>query len=264
MDNKIINLETVSTERTEILRRSFANSTPFRYIIVDNILNEEFANSIAGSFPSLESMKTKYKGLNEQKSEDSSFENFSPAIQKLHAYTGSTEFTEWISTITGLKGISSLNDRLGAGLHQGGNNSFLDIHIDYNIHPVKKMHRKLNLIVFFNKQWDKNWGGLLELWDKEKCFEKIVPSFNRMVIFECNEISYHGYSLISCPEDITRKSYYHYYFQEVPKGLTYHDTIFRVKSEDKIAKRILTKSKEVIKNKIKLVFFKIGFYKYLK
>ena len=85
-----------------------------------------------------------------------------------------------------------------------------------------------------------------------------------MVIFECNEISYHGYSFIKCPQNITRKSYYHYYFQQVPKGLTYHDTIFLVKQSDNLTKKILTKSKEIIKNKIKLIFFKIGFYKYLK
>lgn len=264
MDNEIINPELITVHSRVYLSKSFAASTPFKFIVIDNFLNEDFANSVADSFPSLDSMKTKYNGLNEQKAEDSSFEKFSSPIQKLHAYIGSPSFTKWISDVTNLKGLSSLNDRLGAGLHQGGNNSFLDIHIDYNIHPVKKMHRKLNFILFFNKEWDESWGGLLELWDKEKCFQKILPSFNRMVIFECNEISYHGYSLIKCPQNITRKSYYHYYFQQVPKGLTYHDTIFLVKQSDNLTKKILTKSKEIIKNKIKLIFFKIGFYKYLK
>jgi Rps23 Pro-64 3,4-dihydroxylase Tpa1-like proline 4-hydroxylase len=264
LNNNIINTALTSPENSAIIHKAFSNSLPFRHVVIDNILNEDFAMSVSESFPSLSSMKTKYKGLNEQKAEDSSFEIFSPAIQQLHNYIGSLEFTEWITDITGFKDICSLNDRLGNGLHQGGNNSFLDIHIDYNIHPVKKMHRKLNLILFFNKEWDEEWGGLLELWDKEKCFKKILPSFNRLVIFECNEISYHGYGLINCPEKITRKSYYHYFLQKVPKGLTYHDTIFLVKQQDKFSKKIITKSKELAKNKIKLFFFKIGFYKYLK
>ncbi|MEO7045249.1 MAG: 2OG-Fe(II) oxygenase [Ferruginibacter sp.] len=264
LNDKIINTTITTRVNSETIYKKFNSSLPFRHVTIDNVLNENFARSIADSFPSLASMKTKYKGLNEQKAEDSSFQNFSPVTQQLHNYIGSSEFSEWISQITGLKNIYSLNDRLGNGLHQGGNNSFLDIHIDYNIHPVKKMHRKLNLILFFNKEWKEQWGGLLELWDEEKCFKKILPSFNRMVIFECSEISYHGYDLITCPENITRKSFYHYFFQEVPKGLTYHDTIFLVKQQDKFSKKIIIKTKELVKNKIKLLFFKIGFYRYLK
>ncbi|MEO6540557.1 MAG: 2OG-Fe(II) oxygenase, partial [Ferruginibacter sp.] len=172
--------------------------------------------------------------------------------------------TEWISNITGLKNLSTIDDRLGAGLHQGGNNSFLDIHIDYNIHPIKKKQRKLNLLIFFNKEWDENWGGMLELWNKTSCFTKILPSFNRMVLFECNEISYHGYSRISCLESITRKSYYHYFFQPIADGLTFHDTIFLSKASDSFSKKLLTKTKEFMKNKIKLIFYKTGLQRFLK
>ncbi|MEI9808493.1 MAG: 2OG-Fe(II) oxygenase [Bacteroidota bacterium] len=46
-------------------------------------------------------------------------------------------------------------------LHQGANHSFLDIHIDYNLHPIKKLYRKLNLIIFVNEQWENGWGGHL-------------------------------------------------------------------------------------------------------
>ena len=50
----------------------------------------------------MDSMKTKYKGLNENKSEDSSFENFSESIQELNYFINSAYFTEWISSITGI------------------------------------------------------------------------------------------------------------------------------------------------------------------
>ena len=71
-----------------------------------------------------------------------------------------------------------------------------------------------------------------------------------MVLFECSEISYHGYDCISCLENITRRSYYHYFFCAVPKEFSYHDTVFLVKSNDSIRKEILTGSQEFIKNKI--------------
>ena len=260
----LLNLTLTDVQKIADLKSTFSKSTPFKYVVIDSFLNLDFARSIAETFPTMDSMKTKYKGLNENKSEDSSFENFSESIQGLHNFIGSPYFINWVSLITGFEGLQVINDRLGAGLHQGGNNSFLDIHIDYNIHPVKKLHRRLNLIIFFNEEWETNWGGLLELWDRRNCFEKIMPAFNRMVLFECNEISYHGYDFIKCPENITRRSYYHYFFSAAPKALTYHDTVFLLKPNDSIRKKILTGTKEFLKNKVKYIFFKIGFNKYLK
>ena len=263
-EKEILNTTLTAPQKIEEIKSAFNRSTPFKHVVIDNFLNIDFARNITENFPSIDSMKTKYKGLNENKAEDSSFENFSESIQALHFFIGSSYFNNWISKITGFSGLQVIDDRLGAGLHQGGNNSFLDIHIDYNIHPVRKLHRRLNLIIFFNEEWQTNWGGLLELWDKRNCFEKISPLFNRMVLFECNEISYHGYDLITCPENITRRSYYHYFFSEVPKGLSYHDTVFLLKPNDSIRKKILTGTKEFLKNKVKFIFFKVGFNKYLK
>ncbi len=260
----MINSQLFDENKIEELNHSFNHSSPFRYLIVDEFLNSEIAKQIEFSFPSIDSMSVKYKGLNENKAEDSSFDKFAPIIQELNQFIHSPIITEWIGKITGLKNISTINDRLGAGLHQGGNKSFLDIHIDYNIHPIHKKQRKLNLLIFFNKEWEEGWGGQLELWNKTNCFKKILPSFNRMVLFECNEISYHGYSQINCLESITRKSYYHYFFQPIADGITYHDTIFLTKDSFSLRKKALTKSKEFIKNKIKLIFYKTGLQRFLK
>ena len=93
--------------------------------------------------------------------------------------------------VTGIPGLQTIEDRLGYGLHQGANQSFLDIHIDYNLHPLRKLYRKLNLIIFLNESWESNWGGHLELWDADvaNCVQSIAPVFNRCALFECSEIS---------------------------------------------------------------------------
>jgi Rps23 Pro-64 3,4-dihydroxylase Tpa1-like proline 4-hydroxylase len=260
----MINPRLLDNEKIKELNHSFNNKAPFKFLIVDNFLITALAEQIESAFPSINSMKVKYKGINENKAEDSSFEKFDATIQELNTFIHSQLLNEWISNITGLKNLSTINDRLGAGLHQGGNNSFLDIHIDYNIHPINKKQRKLNLLIFFNKGWKEEWGGQLELWDKTSCFIKILPSFNRMVLFECNEISYHGYSMISCLNTITRKSYYHYFFQPIAEGTSYHDTIFLTKDSYSFSKKALTKSKEFLKNKIKLIFYKTGIQRFLK
>lgn len=260
----LINSQLTADDKILDLFDTFNNAVPFKHIIIDNFLDEDVARKIDASFPPMNKMKTIYKGLNENKAEDSTFENFSEVIQNLNTYCNSNHFIEWITSITGIADLQSISDRLASGLHQGGNKSFLDIHIDYNIHPIKKLQRKLNMIIFFNDGWKSSWGGLLELWSKEKCLEKIIPSFNRMVLFECNEMSYHGYDVITCPPTTTRKSYYHYFFCTAPKSLSFHDTVFLLKPNDSLKKKILTSGKEFLKNKIKYVFFKIGFNRYLK
>jgi len=260
----IINPGLLDSEKIKELNYSFNNKEPFKFLVIDNFLITEAAEQVEAVFPSIDSMKVRYKGINEHKAEDSSFDKFDPIIQQLNVFIHSPLLNEWVSNVTGLKGLSSIDDRLGAGLHQGGNKSFLDIHLDYNIHPIHKKQRKLNLLIFFNKGWKEEWGGQLELWDKSSCFTKILPSFNRMVLFECNEISYHGYSTINCPDLITRKSYYHYFFQPIVAGTIYHDTIFLTKASYSFRKKTLTKSKEFLKNKIKLIFYKTGLRRFLK
>jgi len=247
------------------LNSTFNEGNPFKFLVIDNFLPPKLAKTIYSNFPSLDSMKIKYKGLNEYKAEDSSFEKFPPEFQQLKIFFQSEEFNEWICKVTGINNLYSIDDRLGTGLHQGGNKSFLDIHVDYNIHPIKKMHRKLNMIIFFNYEWQQNWGGQLELWDKDKmeCFVKVEPIFNRMALFECNDISYHGYSQINCPESVTRKSYYHYFFLPVPDGIKYHDTIFLPRPSDSLSKKTVTRVKEYCKNKAKLILYKMGYTKFL-
>jgi Rps23 Pro-64 3,4-dihydroxylase Tpa1-like proline 4-hydroxylase len=264
--NHLFNHSLFSEENKKQLRALFNNNTPIRHVVIDNFLEEKFAAGIHDHFPSIREMKTHYHGLNENKSEDSNFNALDSRFSQLHAALSSEQVLQWIESWTGLNQCSVIEDRLGYGLHQGGNKSFLDIHIDYNIHPIKKLYRKLNLILFFNPVWETNWGGHLELWDQEvkKCSQSIAPVFNRCVIFECSDISYHGYSKITVPDHITRKSYYQYYFIPLGKDEVYHDTIFKPRPQEKLIKKVLTPVKETLKNSAKRIILKMGLEKLIR
>jgi len=247
-------------------RQRFDEGVPFRHLVIDNFLSGSFAGTILHSFPPLEAMKTHYTGINERKAEDNNFEKLDKSFTLLHEALSSPVFLKWIGGVTGIGGLSSLNDRLGYGLHQGGDGSFLDIHIDYNIHPVSRLQRRLNFLLFFNPDWQEAWGGALELWDlkTKKSLQHITPLFNRAVIFECSESSYHGYSRINVPPDITRKSYYQYYFTQPEEAIHFHDTMFRPMAGDPWLKKIAVPVKEFLKNSAKKVLLRIGFEKFLK
>jgi hypothetical protein len=83
-----------------------------------------------------------------------------------------------------------------------------------------------------NKNWKNEYNGFFELWDKanQKQLESIKPSFNRCVIFETTEKSFHGHPQpLATPPDISRKSIsVYYYTKERPLQDTAneHNTIF--------------------------------------
>jgi Rps23 Pro-64 3,4-dihydroxylase Tpa1-like proline 4-hydroxylase len=263
--SEIINPDILRHQRIKGFREQFCESKPIRYLIIDDFLDNAFANVIAGHFPSIEEMKIHYHGINEQKSEHSDFSRLDISFSQLRDILSSESFIQLLNKITHIENLETIHDRLGYGLHQGANNSFLDIHIDYNLHPIQKKYRRLNFILFFNEKWQTNWGGNLELWDEEvkTCVQSILPIFNRCMIFECSNVSYHGYSRVNVPDGITRKSYYHYYFVPAEAHISFHDTIFKSRPQESIIKKIMTPSKDFLKNSAKKIFYKIGLKRFL-
>ena len=114
------------------------------------------------------------------------------------------DFEEEISRIYEEKKMLKIN--VEKGLKNGG---YLNIHADFNQHPQMKLDRRLNILIYLNHNWKEDNGGHLELWDKnmKKCEKKILPIFNRMVIFITTDFSYHGNpNKIKVDENNSRKS----------------------------------------------------------
>ena len=91
----------------------------------------------------------------------------------------------------------------------------LKVHTDFNRHPNLSLDRRINVLIYLNKNWKEEYGGHLELWDKDmtKCIKKIAPTFNTMVIFSTTDFSNHGHpDPLNCPNERSRKSIALYYF----------------------------------------------------
>jgi len=124
------------------------------------------------------------------------------------------EVIQKIHLLTGIENLEYDPYLHGAGLHIHPTGGKLGLHLDYEKHPHLDKERRLNIILYMSKDWQEEWNGDTELWDKElsKCIAKSPVVFNSAIIFKTNEISWHGLpEEIKCPEGVYRKSVAYYY-----------------------------------------------------
>ncbi len=244
------------------LANEFNTAHPYPHVVIENFLVDEVAEKLFNNFPDNTKLDKHWKGMNEQKSEGSNFDNFDEAFSLVKQFIMSPEMSQWIEKVTGVKDGMVTDDKMGCGVHQGKDGSFLDVHVDFSMHHRLQKYRRLNLLIYLNKDWKtEEYGGELELWnaDMTVCEKKVAPLFNRAVIFETNDISYHGYSKISLPEGVTRKSFFTYFYTDDrgnQKG--YSDTRFKARPDEGTGKKVKTEVKETLKNSIKRTLNKLG------
>lgn len=205
----------VSGQTSELAQR-FRAAEPFRHVVIENFLEPNLCASLLDGFPAFEDRHA----LNEMgkvggKAVRMDVRDISDAYRGLDHYLQSPEFLGFVSSVTGIPDLLYDPDYIGGGTHENRHGQGLDAHVDFNFHPRTRWHRRLNLIVYLNEEWQSSWGGELELhsdpWDAAANRSiSIPPLFNTAVIFETNEISWHGFSQIDLPEDrrgISRKSF---------------------------------------------------------
>ena len=120
---------------------------------------------------------------------------------------------------------------IGGGIHQSLPGAVLRIHADFNKHPLWQFRRRLNVLLFLNKDWKEDYGGHIELWssDMQSCEQKILPIANRLVIFTLSNKSFHGHPKpLNCPKGMTRKSIATYYYNnEIVQESEEHSTLWQ-------------------------------------
>jgi len=102
----------------------------------------------------------------------------------------------------------------GAGVHNHPRNGRLNMHVDYEEHPVTSKFRRLNVILYCNTEWREEWGGDTQLWDKDMqtCVARSYPRPNHAIVFSTSGTSWHGVpDKILCPPTESRRTLAFYY-----------------------------------------------------
>ena len=218
-DNSIVSEKYLNTDPLiNKLKSEYLNASPFPNIMIDNFFNEIFLDKVLEEFPNLSILDKshQYKNIDEVKFANNDYKNFPPNIKKLIDFMNSNKFIDFLQNITSIKEKLLSDPELnGGGLHEIKSGGYLKVHTDFNKHPNLNLDRRINILIYLNKNWNNTFGGDLQLWDRDmkKCEKKIFPMFNKMVIFSTNDYSNHGHpDPITCPENISRKSIALYYF----------------------------------------------------
>ena len=183
--------------------QTFQNIYPFPYLKIDNILDEYFATQIQEEILNIsEENWDRYENPFESKYTLRDKSDLPPHCKQLFSLLTSQDM---LDNLTHIMKIPIYNDptKNWWGIHKYDNGDKLDIHVDAGIHPTTKQKKQLTLGIYLSsKEWNDDNGGHLEIWEGEntannnakliRCCEKILPKFNRMVLFDCNDFSWHG------------------------------------------------------------------------
>jgi hypothetical protein len=200
---------------------------PFYYQVIDNFLDIKKAKNISQEFPDYNCPAWfEYNNPLENKKTCNNWYYFGPETYKTFAYLNSPEFIQNLQELTGIKTLYPDIGLHGGGLHIHGTGGKLNVHLDYSIHPKLKLQRKLNLIIYLTEDWNAEWGGNLELWSHNQELNKpnkkwvtVENVFNRAVLFDTTQNSWHGFpEPLTCPEGKYRKSLAVYYLTDPPEG----------------------------------------------
>jgi len=209
-------------QNTEDLRSEFLSNQPFRHVVIEPFLDPAFCAQLIAEFPPFDQSRAMNEhGEPGRNAVHAELPLLGPAYAQFDRLMSDPDFLALIGRITDIPGVLYDSEYVGGGTHENLDGQELDTHVDFNYHPRTKLHRRLNLIVFLNPEWEPSWGGCLELLadpfgaasDSRKEF---VPLANRAVIFETTEASWHGFRRIRIPEGKTasRRSIAVYFYSK--------------------------------------------------
>jgi hypothetical protein len=199
------------------LRVRYADADPYPHIVLDDVLPCDVYARAAGEFGiAPDESWTNYLHVNEKKFGNQRPDTWGPTLQAVaRAFTG-VRFIRFLERLTDIDGLLADRTMDGGGLHQTPRGGFLNVHADFTAHhTVHNWRRRVNVLLYLNDHWDPEWGGDLELWDRDmsRAVVKIRPVGNRMVVFSTDEHSFHGHpDPLRCPDGVLRKSLALYYF----------------------------------------------------
>ena len=198
------------------LREKYTTAQPFPHIAIDDFCSPEILEACLEQFPKEPDPDSRSFDRNQERYKTSfNPDHLPPQLRSFFYSLNSRPFIRFLENMTGIDGLIPDPYYVGGGFHQTEQGGRLGVHTDFNFHKKLGLERRLNLLIYLNKDWKEEYGGSLELWDKKvkACEARIAPVFNRAVLFSTTDESFHGHPTpIAPPEGVPRRSIALYYY----------------------------------------------------
>jgi len=149
------------------LRGKFLSAKPFNHVVIDNFFKYDVAMSIVENLPGYDSeVDATYDNAIEKKRTVQNWTKFPKSVYSAMTELVSQEFTDHLRFMTGEEELVADFGLHGGGMHLHQAGDYLNVHLDYDIHPKLNMKRKLNIIIYLNPEWQVSWRGNLGLWSQ--------------------------------------------------------------------------------------------------
>lgn len=245
------------TENKDCLRKQFLFKHPIKvahHFALDNLLPTEIAERIYANFPAPSQMRL-LSSPGELKLKYSYVKNESILLQDLHLAIQDPGVIAVIEEITGIKNQVPDRSRIAGAISTLLKGHYINPHLDNSHDADRKLYQTVNLLYYVSPNWRLENGGNYELWDESVKNCIIVPSlFNRLVVMETNQTSWHAVNPVLCNEP--RCCVFNYYYSEQsPRGQEYYHTasslffnpLIKPRPEQKILRAISYVKEAVLK-----------------
>ena len=192
-------------------RSAYDQALPFKHVVFDGILPDGALEDVLHEFEASRRsdwMSLDEEGVSDKKSIAATHQLMGPSTDQLFALFRSPQFIEAMEELTGIKGLLADPHMLGGGWHETSPGGRLELHTDFSWNPRVRLYRRLNILLYLNRDWKEEYNGHLELWDAGfQRQARILPTWNRFVVCNVTGQTVHGFpEPIRCPNGMTRKT----------------------------------------------------------
>jgi hypothetical protein len=229
----------------ESLSGDYCFAEPFPHIVIDDFLPAALIDKILENFPK-EKLQNDvvfemgYAGLHKRQVAPADCNGF---CREVFGFFNSTSIVQFLESLTTIPSLIPDPHFVGGGFHETSTGGKLGIHADFRINEQLHLNRRLNMIIYLNKDWQDEYGGNLELWDKsmQNKLHTIAPIYNRCVIFNTDADSFHGHpDPLTTPENVKRRSLALYYYtasKRIYDDSVAHSTMYKARANEDAATR---------------------------
>jgi len=259
MINYLSDSATLASEGKK-LSDAYAGNTPWPHIVIDDFLDPQLLEKVREEAASVRRSEY-YEKFVDRKTDHNKYA-YAPDVvgletSRLVNFLNSGPFVGYLEKLTGIEGLLADPSYFGGGLHKITTGGFLEMHTDFNLLKKYKLERRLNLLLYLNKNWQSSYNGSLELWDRasKTRVKEVPPIFNRCVVFSTTNDSMHGHPLpLATPEGVERMSIALYYYTNTWNPAEIHSTLFHISQDNKVRVRPSRVYRSVVRTLVPPIF----------